>query len=1005
MKRTIACVAWIVAFIALATVANLSSPTPAAAQTPNGGSEFVWQDGNMRTGFENCLNGVDGTVADAAGFDDQPRCEQFLPNGYYAMVPDRFWSEPFKRCVGNTQDNKHDRRPDPVPAWYWHHSMRSGHCYLLLPRGAFDLGNGSQDSNAWTAWTPDREVDYPDTHENKQVIEAYNLCNAFIDARLRGELGDGLGTFGGPPEGSVSELQWHQALNYYVAPSATAGVISGLKTVPGSWFPNCERLFVADGSSPDPAGVPSPDGGDEFVWQDGNMRAGFEGCLNVVEDTAKSDSSNYGVPPNVDKGLWDRAVDYDYLLLWSFQEFDYRPHCELFLPNGYERLVPSRFWSEPFKRCLENVKANQHVHRRPDLVPGWYWYQSLRSGHCYLLLPRGAFGLGNGSQDSNAWSAWTPDREVVYPTSHENKQVMEAYRVCIKFIEARLNGELPAGMGTRFAEPPSGSVSKLLWHQALNYYVEASDTDSVLESDTTVPDNWFPTCERLLEVRPCDRTADLEKAIIPELCVGPHATSQYDIGYSEYKDVDEKGDTSFGRFLWGALTGFTYFLGKEAVHLSLWLVDWGYSFEIDDLNLLAINVGNKYQNNLVLNPLGARVRDLFWLVLFAWAGYTALRGRLAAAGSEILVTIVMLLLAGVLISNREVYMNATWELMNKASATLLAAGMNEPGDAATKSTDEMIKEVQGDIHKVFVEDSYDLINWGQPLGEPGDPDNPLAKCAGLRHVILDRGPHAEDRYPRELMTRIPECAPLAEFNRNPSGNRLMGAILMLVSSLAMAILVGMMALTIVVGKLIALLLFGVVPLGAVIAILPGGGRKLAWTMVFTLGQVVVVVVGMGGVLSVLLLSVREVTTLPGPMPLIQRFLLLNIFIFIFFIARRSLLTGGQRLAARLTEFLSATKGSGTTWATAGAASAGQGLNLLSVDRAAFWAGVAPTAAAGRGVQKRLVERRVARRGARNMRNTLLWKRATNSTSARWRDRHGYPLHRAHVAPVRRQPLP
>jgi hypothetical protein len=252
----------------------------------------------------------------------------------------------------------------------------------------------------------------------------------------------------------------------------------------------------------------------------------------------------------------------------------------------------------------------------------------------------------------------------------------------------------------------------------------------------------------------------------------------------------------------------------------------------------------------------------------------------------------------------------------------------------------------------------------------------------------------------------PQCGTAAEFNRNPNGTRLMGAILAMVSAVTVAILLGLMALTIIVAKFVALLLFAVAPLAVTVLSLPGQGRKLAWSWGAALVQVVLAVVGMSFLLSLLLLTLVGLTSVTNDRPLVERFLLMNLVVFVLFFARRNLLSSGQRLAGRLGEYMSATRGSGTTWAAAGAASHGQGLDLLRVDRTALWTVAAPTSLVGNHLARRVQERRVAKRGFRNLQRIAYWKRSENAWHARWRDRQ-LPVRQRPVqrTPTRHQPLP
>jgi hypothetical protein len=794
-----------------------------------------------------------------------------------------------------------------------------------------------------------------------------------------------------------------------VPPGPTTTVPSSSGSVPATVATTTTSTAPASSATTVPAPPVGGDGGDTFHWDDPATRDAFRLCLDQVDVVAGGSARRQPTPEGFDKERWYSAINASWLNSLHIQTFTYQPHCEVLLPGGWEERVPVRFRSEAYNRCRANVGSNGRAHRRPDAVPAWYWETSLRIRTCWLLLPRGAFGVG---AEDNAWSAWTTEDEVIQPDSSQNAAVNEAKVLCDEYIEWRMNGAATfPGLGDRYDEPPDASVPDRVWHEALHYYRDPVHTSI---GDRTEPADWRPDCGRLLSTHPCDPRST--EAIVPELCVGPHATSHYDIGYAEADDLDEEEDPSFSRLMWGGATAFAFFLGKSLVHVALWLVGWAYSFRITELNPLARDIGDTYQRNLVNDPVGERLQDLFWLVLVCWAGLAALRGKLAMAGGELLTTIVLLLVAAVLIDHRVQYMNATWTLMTESSNTLLEAGLSdlppvEGGGAGTTVGDGvdavLVRGVQAEIHRVFVEDAYDHLNWGAGLGDADDGGNRLRRCAAARYYIVSQGPHSAEKFPRDRMRAAgPECGRLAEFNRNPNGTRLMGAILTMVSSLLVAVLLGLIALTIIVGKFVALLLFAVAPLAVIVVSLPGQGRKVAWAWGSAVVQVVLAVVGMSFLLSLLLMTLVELTTITEGVPLIERFLLMNLVVLVLFAARRNLLAAGQRLAGRLGEYLSATRGSGTSWAAAGAASAGQGLNLLRVDRTALIAVGAPASVAGRHLARRVQERRVARRSYRNLQNISYWKRAENYRNEGWRSaREARNRGTGERPPMRRMPLP
>lgn len=1065
MPRLPKAAGWVLCLVVAAVVTGLAGTAPAEARPADEPTAFQWDDQNNRTAFLACMRMVDWVVhgqdpaetypfalyeppsdvsqedwelaMDREYFDDdsltgsqvefvyRPECNVFLPADWTSRVPAAYRSGTYDRCLDNLNETD-EPRPNAVPAWYWELSMEKGTCYLLLPVGAFGYTSAEVaelefvgypdgiDRTRWSSWTPADDPELPEGADDPNLPTRgdYEACLDFIDWRMAtgADPGDDplTDTYNDPPNSSVSASVWHQAIDFYLDHSAGSYDATSRKTIPANWLPDCDLILVAGVEDIDP-----DTGG--FQWDDPNMRTAFQACMQLVDWVAHGregdqpvpvydvnlDYSDSVFPGGVDQDTWYEAVHEDYFDGIRIQEFTYRPKCHTLLPADYTSRVPIRYWSETFSRCLANVSTGERTHERPLVVPAWYWEVSMEIGDCHLLLPLGAFGLG---EDENAWSQWSADDETDYPTTHDNPDLVTEYNHCKDFINWRMDGAATfPGLGSLYDDPPEQASPPRVWHEALNYYADPASPGG----EATVPADWRPNCGLLLLFEECQPSTD---SLIPEGCYGPHATSHYDIGYSEYDDpeADEAGagTPSLSRNFWGGLTGLVFQLSKGSVQVALWMVDWAYTFDIGKYDVLALEVGDAYQDNL-LGRSDLHLRELLWLVLFGWAGFMALRGRLAIAGSEILLTVVLLLVSGVLMSQRDMYMTSTWELMDETSTAVLVAGMGaDPGEGdAVAHRRQLVESTQREVHRIFIEDPYDHLNWGRSLGDPNDPDNPLRECAAARYFILSGGPHGSDPWPRAQMAELggDKCADLVEFNRNPSGIRFLGALLVLVSGALVAVLLGLVGLTIVVGKFVALLLFAVAPFAALVTILPGGGRRLAWSWMTTLVQVVIAVIGVSFLLSLLLLTLRALIGLTGDIPLIERFLLMNLVVVVVFGARRSLLASGQRFATHLREYLSATRGSGATWAGT-AASASGGLDLLNADR---WAGAAAGGPLVAAYQRNLAIRRAkytARLGYKNLQAISRWKRTENARNRRLLDVRRHAPDDPWV-PIRRQPLP
>jgi hypothetical protein len=479
------------------------------------------------------------------------------------------------------------------------------------------------------------------------------------------------------------------------------------------------------------------------------------------------------------------------------------------------------------------------------------------------------------------------------------------------------------------------------------------------------------------EGRGNDPGAPVLADFLPDGCWGRYPATNYDIGYRS----PEAADLNVAGWMWGNSTAFAFALAKGTTTLALWLVDWAFiGFDIREYDdAIAGNAAQRFADNLIHHPELPFV-PLAWLILLSWAGYTVLRGRMTIAGSEILISIVLLGLSTILMARQSDYMDATWGVMDQASTALLAAGQGaDPAafeapegadpEVARQYRRRLVNLLNRGIFDAFVEQPYDILNWGEPLR--GDD---METCASRRNWIVARGPWGTDEGARDAMHEAGgACEQLASFNAEPSGERLVGAVLVLVASIVLGAFLALVALTVVVAKFLAVLTFALTPFAALAAILPGNGRRLAWGWFTSLIQVVIVVVGSSFLLSFLLLATDGLLGSTEDAHLIERFFLLNIVVFIMWFARRRLLASSQSFAGRLADYWATTRGTGAVWTGAGP---GAGIDLLAVDRGAAItaAGVAvPVTLAGMSVANRWRERRLSRRQYDNLQRVTRWK--------------------------------
>jgi uncharacterized membrane protein YgcG len=381
--------------------------------------------------------------------------------------------------------------------------------------------------------------------------------------------------------------------------------------------------------------------------------------------------------------------------------------------------------------------------------------------------------------------------------------------------------------------------------------------------------------------QPTDGSAEVTPrgVVVPDDCWGEFPSSHYDIG------CDEGAWNHIGRKVYCTFTDLAYQGARSATATALWLVEWAYAFGVyERLGGPAITIAESYETNMI-GPLG--LAELAWFYAIAWAGLNMLKGKLTLAGGELAASVVMAALAALLLANPSGYLNGAFDTMGTVSGALLSTGTGQPPPDDALDADAVLQPLQAHLHQAFVEDPYDHLNWG-------GSDMPAA-CRAMRDRIVSTGPWGNSDAPRDAM-ELAGCQEQAEFNHDPSGERLFGAVLTMTASLVMVVLIGLVSLTIVVAQIVAVVLFAVAPFAALGAILTGSARRLALGWIAALIRVILVVIGMSFVLSLLLLTVEALLSAGAEADLIERFALVNIVVIAMFAARRRVLHASADLA-------------------------------------------------------------------------------------------------------------
>jgi TrbL/VirB6 plasmid conjugal transfer protein len=451
--------------------------------------------------------------------------------------------------------------------------------------------------------------------------------------------------------------------------------------------------------------------------------------------------------------------------------------------------------------------------------------------------------------------------------------------------------------------------------------------------------------------------------IIPDKCWGTYPSALYQVSWHE-----GDGFTAWNDNLMGWLTDLSFGIGKGAITAVLWLVEFGFDeFSITRYADQVRDIADNYQLHLI-GPFD--LLDLVWFWLVAWVAFAALRGRLAMAGGEVLMTLALLTLATVLYGNRIDYFRDTATFMDLSSKAMLTAAQGEdPTD-----DDDMLRVLQGlgaQVHRQFVELPHEYLNWGTVL-----PDD----CRTAANQVMAAN-YDDDGWPARHMRRAgEECEQYAEYNDDANTTRMFAAILTMIVSWIVALTLGITAFTVLVCKFLLAVLFATTPFVMLSAVLPGTGRRLFWSWTGSLLQLVLAVVGSGGLVALELIGVDAVVSKSEDQDLIARWFLVLMVVAVVFFARRKMIGLAQKWATSTADNLTRLSPGSAHWSGGGSV----GFDLDRVDRGAMaslrgvghaakygtWIGGAAALGGvglvGGNALQRLQDRRNKKHGARNL---------------------------------------
>jgi hypothetical protein len=502
--------------------------------------------------------------------------------------------------------------------------------------------------------------------------------------------------------------------------------------------------------------------------------------------------------------------------------------------------------------------------------------------------------------------------------------------------------------------PPSGKYAPQWYQHEITRYLECELVEKVV----------------LQPCGPVPAAVSAPGTFLPERCWGTYPTAGYDLGYDQADPIRRPS-----RDLWGVTANLLFTFAKNAIRMGLFIMGWAFSIDMRDYDVFALTAHERYQVHLVL---GLDLRHAAWLALVGWAGFTTLRNRGGRAAGELLVSVVMIGVCAAVMARPGFYLDEVWDVMDRGSDAVLAAADDRPScevleeihhrDFCGNYASTSLAPVQRQIQVAFIEQPYDYLNWGGNL---------TGACAEARNHIVSTGPHGDNGWPRRHMARAgDECRAAARFNASPSGDRWFGALLNLVAATLVFVMLLLSSLTLLLAKFMVAFLFALLPFAAVMAILPGGGRRAAFQWLGALVQGILAVIGISVLFSMLLLALDAVLGATGDFGLVERWLVVDIVVIAAYAGRRRIVAGTQAAASSLADKLTrmSPAGADVSRVNAGMALGGGDTAMRRLGNGTAIAVGSAVGAAGMVYAQRRREKRMAKLTYRNLKRVEHWKR-------------------------------
>lgn len=400
--------------------------------------------------------------------------------------------------------------------------------------------------------------------------------------------------------------------------------------------------------------------------------------------------------------------------------------------------------------------------------------------------------------------------------------------------------------------------------------------------------------------------SSLLDSIAPGPNPGPNPTGNYDIGY------DEGGSClCTNRRVVGLVTAALFSWSGWVVRLGLGIINWVLNFGlVRALMPAAQRVSDSYQRQVV-NRTG--LAGLFLFLCALWGGYMAFTGRIGRGATELGISLTILAAAGTFWSNPGASLQRGLDFTAGVSSEIGAVGTGAPVDTRSQGVGTSMARA---IHKAFVEDTHQIINWGRKI-PPGD------QCRAVYDQAVATGPWGTSSKPRLAMKAV-GCKKEDAFNRTPSMDRMGSALLVFLASILLITMLVMVTYELVKAQLEILLALVVWPFALLFGALPGKGRSFFWHFVGSTGMALGKVMAMMLLLAMTLTGTSAVLSFTAGEKLFPQMSLVIVVVSVGLAKRKGILDGSKRAVQEFTATMSGGthRHSGKGWLSPAAAFTG-----------------------------------------------------------------------------------